>query len=324
MSADEIQRGLRSKFQPESRGGLKLGQVTRVRHRDDPLGGGGGHKPGRGRQKTRTMMFSALCGLAALAVIGGSVVVWVLPRLKPGVADSEAWMESDVKVAPRFPSPDRKEALDLVRRAVTARDAIEIAALYRNGAARSAEIVGFLNALEVTDGRLERYEWLGSMDVNGLLVEGVAVVFKGHEKPAGRIAFLTPDPAGNWQMDFDAFARTVSPSWKELFRNGGEQEQARVRVIAGRDVYYNGPYRDESQWTCYAIVSPDTDELLHGYCRVGTPEADGMSRLFSDGEATSRVTLELRRTKDAEPRQFEISRVLAKDWILPDPAGGDS
>jgi hypothetical protein len=95
-------------------------------------------------------------------------------------------------------------------------------------------------------------------------------------------------------------------------------------VIVGKDVYYNGPFRDESQWTCYAVVSPDTDELLHGYCRVGTPEADEMSRLLADGEATSRATLQLRRAKGAGPRQFEISRVVAKDWILPEPVGTDS
>jgi hypothetical protein len=267
-------------------------------------------------------MFSVLFGFAALAVIGGSVALWVIPRLKQGNVDHSAWLESNVRVASRFPSPGKEEALDLVRRAVTTRDPMAVGTLYRNGAARSAEILDFLKALEAKDGRVERYEWLSSMDVNGLLVEGVAVVFKGHEKPAERIAFLTPDPAGGWQVDFDAFARTVSPSWNELLQNGAEQ--ARVRVIVGKDVYYNGPFRDESQWTCYAVVSPDTDELLHGYCRVGTPEADEMSRLLADGEATSRATLQLRRAKGAGPRQFEISRVLAKDWILPEPAGGDS
>jgi hypothetical protein len=64
--------------------------------------------------------------------------------------------------------------------------------------------------------------------------------------------------------------------------------------------------------------------LLHGYCKVGTPEADEMMRLFPEGEVTSRATLELRRDKDAGTRQFEISRVLAKDWILPAVKGGDS
>lgn len=268
-------------------------------------------------------MVSVLFGFAALAVIGGCVALWVIPRLKKGSVDDSAQLESNVRVASRFPSPGKDEALDLVRHAVTTRDPLAIGTLYRGGAARSAEILDFLGALEAKDGRVEGYEWLSSLDINGLLVEGVAVIFKGHEKPAERIAFLTPDSAGVWQMDFDAFARTVSPSWKELLQNGAEQ--ARVRAIVSKDYYHNGPFREESQWTCYAIVSPDLDELLHGYCRVGTPEAAAMERLFTDGEATSRATLDLRRVKGAEPRQFEISRVVAKDWILPESAaGGDS
>lgn len=268
------------------------------------------------------MVFSVIFGFAALVVIGGSFAVWLLPRINRGGVANHDELVSSVRVASGFPSPSREEALDLVRSAVTTRDPRVVGVLYRDGAARGAEMVDFLSGLEAKDGRVDRYEWLGSMDINGLLVEGVAVVFKGPEKPAERIAFLTPDPAGVWQMDFDAFARTVSPSWKELLQGGAER--ARVRVIAGTDVYYNGPFRDESQWACYALVSPDTEELLHGYCRVGTPEAEEMKRLFPDGEATSRATLELRRAKDAGARQFEISRVVAKDWILPEPVGGDS
>jgi hypothetical protein len=267
------------------------------------------------------MLISALFGLAALVVIGGSVAIWLLPRVNRGSVENDSQLESSVRVASRFPSPGREQALDLVRRAVTTRDPQVVGSLFRDGVARSPEILDFLSGLETRDGRIERYEWLSSMDINGLLVDGVAVVFKGGEKPAERIAFLTPDPAGVWQMDFDAFARTVSPSWKELLQNG--VDRAQVRVVVGKDVYYNGPFRDESQWTCYGIMSPDTEEVLHGYCRVGTPQADAMNRLFLDGESTSRVTLELRRTKGAETRQFEISRVVAKDWILPELAGGD-
>jgi hypothetical protein len=268
------------------------------------------------------MAVSAVFGLAALVVIGGSFALWSRSRMRRMSAQNVTDYESSVRVASKFPSPTREQALELVRRAVTARDPMVVGELYRDGAARSAEILDFLKGVEAADGPVERYDWLSSMDMNGLLVEGVAVVFKGQEKPAERIAFLTPDPAGIWQMDFDAFARTVSPSWKEFLQNGGDR--ALVRVIAGKDVYYNGPFRDESRWTCYGLASPDTDEVLHGYCRVGTPAADEMKRLFADGEGSSRATLELHRVKDAGPRQFEISRVLAKDWILPVMQGGGS
>jgi hypothetical protein len=306
----------------ESATGPNLGQVTRLRHRNDSAGERRSRGGRRVRQRNRVMAISAVFGFAALIVIGASFALWSRSRMRTVSTNRGEDYESSVRVASRFPSPSREQALERVRRAVTARDPMAIGELYRDGAARSAEILDFLKGLEAADGSVERYDWLSSMDMNGLLVEGVAVVFKGLEKPAERIAFLTPDPQGIWQMDFDAFARTVSPSWRELLRNGADQ--ARVRVIAGRDVYYNGPFRDESQWTCYALSSPEMEEVLHGYCKVGTPEEEAMKRLFTDGETTSRVTLELRRMKDAGPRQFEISRVLAKDWILPVRQGGDS
>lgn len=291
-----------------------------MRHRGDS--NGERRKRKTAAPKNRVMMLSAVFGLVALAVIGATSALWMSLRPKRVPVEAQADHESQVRVASRFPSPSREQALDLVRRAIATRDSQTVGSLFRDGDARSAEILDFLKGLETTDGCIERYDWLSSMDMNELLVEGVLVVFRGREKPGERIAFLTPDSAGNWRMDFDAFARTVSPSWRELL--GNAVEGARVRVVACKDVYYNGPFGDESRWACYGIASLDTEEILHGYCRVGSSEADAMKKLFSEGESMSRVTLELRRVKGAESRQFEISRVLAKDWILPTSAGRDS
>ncbi len=258
---------------------------------------------------------ASIAGVATLVAIAGGFALWSKSRTGVAAVAESAFSEDDVRVVSKFASPGREQALDLVNRAVATRDPRMIGEIFRDGVTRSTEILAFLNGLEATDGPVERYEWLSSMDVNGLLVEGVAVIFKGLERPGERIAFLTPDAAGIWQMDFDAFARTVIPSWKVLLEDAAEQ--ARVRVIAGQDVYFNGPFHDESQWSCYRLESPDMEETLHGYCRAGTPEAVEMAKLFSEGEAMSRATLDLRRVAGGGARQFEISRVVAKDWILP-------
>lgn len=318
MEPFDIQRGIRPARRSEVVSGPNLGRVARVREPSSPASVQP-HREGRkSRGRIRLMLISAAAGLAALVVIVASFTLWLRTRTRSATAGKPAEVEwNNVRVASKFPSPGREQAVDLVRRAVMTRDPRAVAELYRDGAARSAEIIDFLKGVEMTDGPVEHYEWLSSLDTNGLLVEGVAVIFRGGEKPAERIAFLTPDTAGIWQMDFDAFARTVTPSWQELLQDGADG--GRVRIVAGRDVYYNGPFSDESQWTCYALVSPDTEEILKGYSRVGTPEDEEMKKFFPRGEATCRATLELRRVKDAGPRQFEISRVVAKDWILPLP-----
>ncbi len=131
---------------------------------------------------------------------------------------------------------------------------------------------------------------------------------------AQRLALLTPDDRGRWKLDFDAFARIARPPWGELLAGGGDH--VLVRVMATPDVYYNGPFRDETQWTCYAMSTPDNDEVLRGYCKVGSPEAEALRRLFANGATTSRVILEINRVTGGETRQFEISSLRATDWIL--------
>jgi hypothetical protein len=69
------------------------------------------------------------------------------------------------------------------------------------------------------------------------------------------------------------------------------------------------------------MVSPDTTEIMLGYCRKDSPQARAMELIVSsaDGDERrrlNRATLELRRPEGAENRQFEITRVLAEDWVL--------
>ena len=59
------------------------------------------------------------------------------------------------------------------------------------------------------------------------------------------------------------------------------------------------------------------ETTLCGYCRIGSPQDQAMRKLFADGTSSTRVSLDMRRVKDGEPRQFEITRLLARDWVIP-------
>jgi hypothetical protein len=272
-------------------------------------------KPVRGN----AFLISSVLSVVTLGVIGMVVVTWLLPYVfnrTISAAGPLVYDESRIKVTSKFPSPGREETLDRVRRAITNRDPESLESLFRMGAASRAEVLDFLKTSDQRDGIVERYEWLSSMDVGGLLLEGVLVVYQGREKPVERLAFLTPDQAGIWKMDFEAFARTASPSWKSLLENGADK--ATVRVFVGKDVYYNGPFADDKRWVCYGIASPDTDGVMRGYCQVGSALAKSMGKMFSDGRKLSRATLEIRRVNGGGPRQFEIIRLLSQDWVLAD------
>lgn len=319
MKTNDIQRGITSPHARSGDGPL-LGRVARVRDRDAMTEKPPSRRRGRtAAHKRAVLIWSAVLSSATLVVLGLAVFFWVMPYLRVAPAVSAgigALPDAQVRVASKFPSPSREQALDLVRRALANVDPEKVESYFRTGTATRAEILDFLKSSGPRDGPMVSCEWLSSMDVDGLLMEGVLVVYKGWEKPVERLAFLTPDSAGRWKLDFDAFARSVRPSWKELLENGAEQ--ALVRVFVGRDVYYNGPFSDEKEWVCYCIASPDNDELLRGYCRVGSPLAAAMEELLKEEHRYSRATLEIRRVKEGGDRQFEITRLVAKDWVVAD------
>lgn len=328
MKPNEIKPRIASRDRRESGDAPALGRVSRMR--DFPSSRAERHRGRRGGRshpphKKSILIWSAVIGWVALAAIGLTISLWILPRMNESSGDEGGKQAASVvrdRVFSKFASPSREQAMEIVRLAISNRDPQRIESLFRKGAATETEILNFLKNLEAKNGPVERYDWLSSMDVDGMLIEGVLAVFKSAEKPVERIAFLTPDTNGTWKMDFDSFARTVKPSWDELIEKGADH--ATVRVVVGKDFYFNGPFSDESQWTCYGIASPDTDVLLQGYCRVGSQQAEEMGRMFLEGETMRRATLELQRVKDADSRQFEITQVHSRDWILANSADDPS
>jgi hypothetical protein len=262
--------------------------------------------------------------VVVLAVLAVFFWIWMRPRMsrQPLVSEAQAAALVKSRNVSAFVSPSEKDALDLVKRALALRDPTSVGKYFRPGSAAPREVIAFLSETESRDGELTGCQWLSSMDANGLLIDGVLVSTSRNGVPRNRLALLTPDDAGVWKIDFDAFARAVKPSWDKLL--AAEGGQGLVRVVIAKDSYYNGPFKDETQWVCYGMATPDRDEILLGYCRKESPQARAMERIISGEVRTegdmrrtlNRATLELRRPEAAENRQFEITRVLAEDWVL--------
>jgi hypothetical protein len=267
------------------------------------------------------LVWSVVLVVFAISVLGFFAGVWLkgqMGRKAEQMVDAGPVIQRH-KVS-EFASPSEQEALDQVKTGLALRDPTRVAEYFRLGAVKPEEVVSFLANMEAEDGGVTGYQWLSSMDANHLLIDGVLVSTELDGKARNRLAFLTPDESGKWKIDFDAFARTVHPSWEELLAPGGGK--GLVRVVLARDSYFNGPFRDESEWTCYGMASPDSEMILLGYCRKNSPQEHAMSRIFHVDEEKDargrikRATLELQRPEGAELRQFEIIRVLAEDWVL--------
>ena len=331
MKPKDIQRDIRSRHIRMPGDSPNLGRMERMRDADLLRGGAQSRRRSSrdGQDRSHPARMKAILnwsiglGAVALAVIGTTVILWLRPqmdRVDENLAVNLEELDMKVRVASKFASPSEEAAVGLVKRALAIHDPAQVAPLFHMGSSTAAEVIDFIKAGDSRDGRIDQYQWLSSMDTGGISIEGVLVNFKGAEGRKERLVFLTPDANGVWKLDFEAFARIVKPSWKELLENGAAE--ALVRVVVARDSYYNGPFSDEKEWVCYGIASPDMHELLRGYCKVGSPEAKAMEALLADGASMCRATLQLRRVNEAESRQFEITRILAKDWVVPNlPAG---
>lgn len=302
-----------------------MGRVSRMPGTGLPRGSRRKRKKSEHRRGSRVRrsrrqiikVWSIMLSASVFVVLGIALWLWIVPQMKsnePVAGPLPAEASKTALLAPKFPSPSEIDAIATVKHGLALRDPEKIPEFFRLGTANLQEIVDFLGRLEARDGAIDRLEWLGSMDANGLSIDGVVVNFKGLDKPRNRLALLTPDEAGKWQIDFDAFARTVKPAWPELLEK--HAEVAQVRVYAAIDSYYNGPFRDDKQWVCYGIASPDTDQILLAYAKTGSAQAKAMKWIFSKDSRMTRATLEIRRVADGEPRQVEISKVLAEDWVV--------
>jgi hypothetical protein len=278
----------------------------------------------RNHRKKVLMVWSWVLGLAATGAMGVIIWFWLWPQIQNRLAAPQdvAASQPSERVVSRFPSPSEEAALALVKKAISIRDATQVAEYFRLGESTPEEVVAFLQGMEERDGAITGFNWLSSIDANGLLIDGVLVETKLEDKPRNRVALLTPDEQGKWKIDFDALARKSKTAWSDLVAN--KVEMGQMRVVLVEDSYYNGLYKEEALWTCYGMASPDAQEILLGYCRKDSPQAAAMKRIILNGMARSekrspvRAMLEIKHAEGSEPRQFEITRVLAEDWVMAD------
>jgi len=273
------------------------------------------------RRRRMILIWSSVLTLTTLTVVGGFMMFWLRTHGNVKYVATGDFTDAEVRIASKFVSPSEDEAVGLVKRAMAIRDPAQVESSIHLGESTPAEVIEFMQDSEARDGKVDHHIWLSSMDVEGLQMEGVLVTYTGKEPPTQRLAFLTPDSQGVWKLDFDSFAMTSRPSWKDLL--DGRVDRAQVRVFLAKDEYFNGIYDNDTHWACFGMVSlesnallPEGQQLLRGYCKADSAQAKAMARIFTKETRVHRVTLELLRVKGADPRQFQITRVLGEDWVL--------
>ncbi|MBC7981065.1 MAG: hypothetical protein H7Y36_10930 [Armatimonadetes bacterium] len=249
-----------------------------------------------------------------ITVIGGAVWLFRSPRnetvLPPVAVVLPSEDKAETQLVPELLS--ESAALESVRQALAVRDPAAVAGLMHLASASAEQVVDFMKSLPEVDGTLEKMTKM--ISINDLSLEGVLVDFTKNGQARNRIAFLSRDEDGMWKMDFEAFARWSDPPWKEIL--GAHTGPATVRVFATPEAYFNGPFGDDSSWRCFGLASPDVEQILFGYCLIGSPQEEAMLRMLADAPGPVRSILKLQRKEGGDSRQFEILDVLSKEWVL--------
>ncbi len=323
IKPDRIKRSVKATQNDRAAGDApNIGRVARMPGTGMPKGERRKRKraANKGERKGGRVILNWVILVGMASGILGAVGIYFLKdviKVAPSVG-AEGRLEIDaneleISRNPQITSPTEVEAFAVVKAALGVRDASQISKHFVLGEQTAEAAAKFLADLEKNDGEFMRMDWLSNMDANGLTLEGVLIRFRKEGRERGRIAFLRPSGEGGWKVDFESFARIAAPAWDELL--GKKVDQAQVRVFLVEDSYYNGPFSDDRVWKCYGIGSPDTQELLQGYCKLGSAQAAAISAILERGQKVNRAMIEIQRVKDGRPSQFEITQVLAEDWV---------
>ncbi len=121
---------------------------------------------------------------------------------------------------------------------------------------------------------------------------------------------------GSAKVDFEAYARHGSVPWEDLL-SGTVKEASEVRVLIQKTDYYNFEFADDQHWLDFTATTPDLDSSLHLYVSKDNSDIKTLNKLGS-GEGLG-VTVAIRAHGESYlKRQFEITALLATDWVIPD------
>jgi len=271
--------------------------------------------------KGALLRWNIVFGVAAMSVILVFVVMY-FGKHRSGSRSSHTQgrydMPAELPAASTVPEPlGEMETLRIVREALANRDPERVAGYFAPSSfADPMDVIRTLDGIKARDGRVMGMSWLGGNFSNNRHIEELVVNFGEKEATANRLAQLYPQADGKWRIDFASFARTASPPWPEIL--SGERLSARVRVFVYRENYYNRDFADDSRWQCYALVSPDVDEILYGYVLRSSRQEKALERILALEQEFHRATLDVEVHTASSPHQFEISSVLSENWFIGD------
>jgi hypothetical protein len=165
-----------------------------------------------------------------------------------------------------------------------------------------------------SEGEITRTEWLVPKFPNHSAARQVIVHTAIDEIERTRRAQFKPGSDGKWRIDLDAYLRKCDPPLEKVA--SADSGTFVVRVFVTEETSYRGIYSDKSQWRAYSLTSPDITDALYAYAKRGSSQDKALRSILVTDEDLQHATLSIIKQEDSDPRQFEISRVIAENWIV--------
>jgi hypothetical protein len=247
----------------------------------------------------------------AFAFISG--LSWIIYQLinRPDDNTSTSTLTQDTFV---IPHPPAATCVSMVEAFLQCSSASELSRLTRLKRMDPENAYSVFVQFRKNQGPIDRVEWMGVEETNGLSLERVEVIYKTGQY---RIASLVDTKDGEWKIDFESFIAHNSKAWDQIAAQGSCN--AVVRATVTTDSYYNGYFQSEKEWICLALRFPDRSEIVYGYVPPKSPAFWDIVEILRSSNPADMI-LEISRDAGMNRMQFEIRSVIAQGWVESDVA----
>ena len=276
------------------------------------------------KKKEITGRLSLIMAMLVLAALVSTSIFWSLnQRGNGGMSEQQAGEPYQPMNTKDF---GLDSTIDLVTRALSVASPDEVSRFFHLNGLDETEAFDYLQGLNIPSREQLRFTSLskgqGSRGYDGVMLE-----WQDGFKRQIRTLAVTRNAEGELKVDYDAFAHRCEPAWNVMV---SEQKGGKARVIFSKDNYYNGKYQ-EKDWLCYRLRNLGSEQDIYGYVRKDTPQENAFEEIIRnvnaenvrkdrDGNAFFYAYLQIEKQSGSLDRQYEISRVLAGDWVVTDTA----
>ncbi len=210
------------------------------------------------------------------------------------------------------PHPSSADCVQLYNKAMSAETAELLAPHVRLKSLNIEDAFRRLSETKAQDGKVLSVDWSGSVETNGLSMETILVTFESNKM---RFAYLVSNNKDEWVLDLESYIRHTSKPWSVIA--GSNSCDAIIRATVNYNSYYNGIFKDEQRWICFALASEDHQGSLWGYAKLKSAQHKALDEILRTSNP-ARTVIEISRDAGMDVGQYEIKRVLAQDWVESD------